>query len=150
MDVTRRIGEKYQQVQITEDFVDRVSCVVDPGRISEALAQLIDNACRYSQPGSNVRIRLRQVDEGIVFSVTDHGLGMRREVAAQAFSEPFVTGEEVLRKERAGVGLGLHLARRLILLHGGILWADPLPGGGTKVSFCIPVAPPGRSSSSRP
>jgi signal transduction histidine kinase len=41
------------------------------------------------------------------------------------------------------VGLGLHLARRLILLHGGILWADPLPGGGTRVSFCIPTAPPG-------
>src|SRR5262249_44956293 len=51
--------------------------------------------------------------------------------------------EEVLRKERTGVGLGLHLARRLILLHGGILWADPLPAGGTRVSFCIPTLPPG-------
>src|SRR5262249_38232299 len=56
---------------------------------------------------------------------------------------PFVTGEEVMRKERTGVGLGLHLARRLILLHGGILWADPLPAGGTRVSFCIPAVPPG-------
>ncbi len=143
VEVTRRIAAKYPQVRTTEDMVGRVVCVVDPARITEAIAQLVDNACRYSQPGSGVKVRLRQVDEGIVFSVTDRGLGLRRDVASLAFTEPFVTGEEVLRKERAGVGLGLHLARRLILLHGGILWADPLPGGGTRVSFCIPVAPPG-------
>ena len=142
-DVVGRLGQKYPQVQLVQDVGERVVAVVDPGRMSEAIAQLVDNACRYSQPGSSVCVRLRQVDEGILFSVTDHGLGLRRDVASLAFSEPFVTGEEILRKERAGVGLGLHLARRLILLHGGILWADPLPGGGTRVSFCIPMAPPG-------
>jgi hypothetical protein len=94
-----------------------------------------------------VRIRLRAQDEGVVFSVTDAGMGLSREVASLAFHEPFVTGEEVMRKERAGVGLGLHLARRLILLHGGILWADPLPAGGTRVSFCIPTVPPGAGGS---
>ncbi|MDP9341077.1 MAG: ATP-binding protein [Actinomycetota bacterium] len=143
MEVTERLGQKYSQVRLIEDMGDRVVAVVDPARISEAIAQLVDNACRYSQPGSSVTVRLRQVDEGILFSVMDRGLGLRRDVASLAFSEPFVTGEEILRKERAGVGLGLHLARRLILLHGGILWADPLPGGGTRVSFCIPTAPPG-------
>jgi signal transduction histidine kinase len=142
-DVAQRLREKYPQVRLVEERGDRVVAVVDPGRISEAIAQLVDNACRFSQPGSSVKVRLRQLDEGILFSVTDRGLGLRRDVTSMAFSEPFVTGEETLRKERAGVGLGLHLARRLILLHGGILWADPLPGGGTRVSFCIPVAPPG-------
>ncbi len=142
-EVVQRLGQKYPQVRVVQDLGERVVAVLDPARISEAIAQLVDNACRYSQPGSSVRVRLRQVDEGILFSVTDRGLGLRRDVASLAFSEPFVTGEEVLRKERTGVGLGLHLARRLILLHGGILWADPLPGGGTRVSFCIPTAPPG-------
>ena len=94
-----------------------------------------------------MEVKLRQKDEGIVFSVTDSGIGLRRDVAALAFNEPFITGEEVMRKERTGVGLGLHLARRLILLHGGILWADPLPSGGTRVSFCIPVVPPGAGGS---
>jgi signal transduction histidine kinase len=142
-EVSRRIAETYPQVRLTKDVKGRVTAVVDPGRISEAITQLVDNACRYSEPGSRVRVRLRQADEGVVFSVTDRGLGLRREIASLAFTEPFVTGEEVLRKERAGLGLGLHLARRLILLHGGILWADPLPAGGTRVSFCIPVAPTG-------
>ena len=62
-----------------------------------------------------------------------------REVVARAFDEPFSTGEAILRKERAGAGLGLHMARRLVVEHGGVMWADPLPGGGTRVSFCIPA-----------
>jgi signal transduction histidine kinase len=142
-DVCDRVGKRYPMVRMERDIPETMYAVVDPARISEAVAQLVDNACRYSPAASSVRIRLRAQDEGVVFSVTDTGLGLSREVASLAFQEPFVTGEEVLRKERAGVGLGLHLARRLVLLHGGILWADPLPAGGTRVSFCIPTVPPG-------
>jgi signal transduction histidine kinase len=142
-DVCVRVGQKYPLVNIEKDMPEGLGAVVDPARLSEAVAQLVDNACRYSPPGRTVIVKLRHKEEGVVFAVTDAGMGLRRDVATLAFSEPFVTGEEVLRKERAGVGLGLHLARRLILLHGGILWADPLPGGGTRVSFCIPTQPPG-------
>jgi signal transduction histidine kinase len=142
-EVCDRVGTKYQLVTLEKDLPDQLTAVVDPARLSEAVAQLVDNACRYSPPGREVTVRLRQKEEGVVFAVTDSGMGLRRDVASLAFAEPFVTGEEVMRKERTGVGLGLHLARRLILLHGGILWADPLPGGGTRVSFCIPTQPPG-------
>jgi signal transduction histidine kinase len=142
-DVCDRVGKRYPLVHMERDIPETMFAVVDPARISEAVAQLVDNAGRFSPAASVVRVRLRAQDEGVVFSVTDSGMGLSREVASLAFHEPFVTGEEVMRKERAGVGLGLHLARRLILLHGGILWADPLPAGGTRVSFCIPVVPPG-------
>jgi len=145
-DVCDRVGKRYPLVRLERDIPETMFAVVDPARISEAVAQLVDNACRYSPAAAAVRVRLRAQDEGVVFSVTDAGLGLSREVASLAFQEPFVTGEEVMRKERAGVGLGLHLARRLILLHGGILWADPLPAGGTRVSFCIPTVPPGAGS----
>ena len=78
------------------------------------------------------------MSEGIVVSVTDRGEGLDRTVAKRSFDEPFSTGEGVLRKEKAGVGVGLHLARQLVVEHGGTLWTDPLPGGGTRASFCIP------------
>lgn len=149
-DVCDRVAARYPLVSMEKDFPEEMSAMVDPGRIGEAVAQLVDNAGRYSPVGGEVRVRLRRQDEGVVFSVTDRGMGLRRDVASLAFSEPFVTGEEIMRKERAGVGLGLHLARRLILLHGGILWADPLPGGGTRVSFCIPGYPPGAGSPTGP
>jgi signal transduction histidine kinase len=149
-DVVDRMGTRYPLVTVEKDFPQELDAMVDAGRIGDAVAQLVDNACRYSPVGAQVRVRLRRQDEGVVFSVTDRGIGLRRDVASLAFSEPFVTGEEIMRKERAGVGLGLHLARRLILLHGGILWADPLPGGGTRVSFCIPGDPPGAGQGTGP
>jgi signal transduction histidine kinase len=100
--------------------------------------ELLDNACRYSPPGAAVELLARVLAEGVVVSVTDRGEGMDRSVAAKAFQEPFSTGEGTLRKEKAGVGIGLHLARQVVVEHGGILWTDPLPGGGTRISFCIP------------
>jgi two-component system sensor histidine kinase VicK len=115
---------------------------IDGERISEAMAQLVDNACRYSPPGGRVIVSIRRVSEGIMFAVTDSGEGLPRDVVAKAFREPFTTGEEILRKERAGLGLGLHLARQLVVMHGGIMWADPLPSGGTRVAFCIPEHSP--------
>jgi signal transduction histidine kinase len=78
------------------------------------------------------------MSEGIVVSITDRGEGLDRTVARRSFEEPFSTGEGVLRKEKSGVGAGLHLARQLVVEHGGTLWTDPLPGGGTRAAFCIP------------
>jgi signal transduction histidine kinase len=88
-----------------------------------------------------VEVRARGLDEGAVVTITDRGQGMLRDVTTQAFDQPFSTGEATMRKEKAGVGVGLHLARQLIVGHGGILWSDPIPSGGTRVSFCIPAHP---------
>jgi len=90
------------------------------------------------------------MDQGIVISVMDQGSGLGRDVAWRSFEQPFSTGEATLRKEKAGAGVGLHLSRQLVIRHGGILWTDPVPAGGTRVSFCLPskvgasfAAPPG-------
>jgi signal transduction histidine kinase len=76
--------------------------------------------------------------------ITDRGVGVNRDRVAAALAEAFSPGEQIMTKERAGLGLGLNLARNLIALHGGILWAEPLPGGGSRVSFTIP---PGQAPS---
>jgi len=140
---------QYPGVPIERFVPDTLPAMADPARIAEVVRQILDNACRYSPGGQAVNLRARTMDEGVVVSVTDRGEGMGRDVVAQAFNEPFSAGEEILRKERSGIGVGLHMVRQLILQHGGIIWADPLPAGGTRVSFCLPlnrgekvVAPP--------
>jgi signal transduction histidine kinase len=129
----------YPLVAVDAQVADRMLAFVDGVRIASVVRELLDNACRYSPEGQPVEVRARLLDEGVVVTVTDHGEGLDRAVASRSFDEPFTTGEGILRKEKAGMGVGLHLARQLIVEHGGILWTDPLPGGGTRASFCVPA-----------
>lgn len=137
--VADEIGRRYPDIVIEREIPDRLPAAADPVRFTEIVRQLLDNACRYSSKGGLVNVHGRPMDEGVLVSVTDRGEGVLRETVSKAFDEPFSAGEDILRKERAGAGIGLHLARQLVIGHGGILWADPLPAGGTRVSFVIPA-----------
>jgi signal transduction histidine kinase len=137
--VADEIARQYPKIEIVREFADRLDGPADPVRFAEVVRQLLDNACRYSPEDRPVHLKGRAMVEGVLVSVTDHGTGVRRDVVARAFNEPFSAGEEILRKERAGAGVGLHMARQIVLQHGGIMWADPLPAGGTRVSFVIPA-----------
>ncbi len=144
------VGTNYPAVPVLPRLPGALFALADATRIYGVIHELLDNACRYSPEDVAVEIRARVMDEGIVISVTDQGVGMDRDVAWRSFEQPFSTGEATLRKEKAGAGVGLHLSRQLVVRHGGILWTDPVPAGGTRVSFCLPskagatfVAPPG-------
>jgi two-component system, OmpR family, sensor histidine kinase KdpD len=128
----------HPSVTIVASIATVLPTFADEPRLQGVITELLENACRYSPDGVPVEVSARSMSEGIVVSVTDHGEGLHRGVAKRSFEEPFSTGEGVLRKEKAGVGVGLHLARQLVIGHGGTLWTDPLPGGGTRVAFCIP------------
>jgi signal transduction histidine kinase len=137
--VADECARQFPQMTIEREIHESLPASADPMRFIEIVRQLLDNACRYSPEDQPVLLKGRPMDEGVVVSVTDHGEGMARQTASKAFEEPFSAGEDVLRKERAGAGVGLHMARQLVVQHGGILWADPLPSGGTRVSFVIPA-----------
>jgi len=137
--VADEMNRQYPNARIRRDVPKHLPGAADPVRFAEITRQLLDNACRYSPEDQPIVLRARAMEEGSVVSVTDRGEGMSRDVVTKAFTEPFSAGEEILRKERAGAGVGLHMARQLVLEHGGIMWADPVPAGGTRVSFVIPA-----------
>jgi signal transduction histidine kinase len=134
-------ARQYRQVSIESTIPQTLPLIADGARIGSVVRELVDNACRYSPASAPVEVTARLLAEGAVVQVLDRGEGLRRSVASQSFDQPFSTGEATLRKEKAGAGAGLHLARQLVLEHGGILWTDPVPSGGTRVSFCIPAHP---------
>ncbi len=133
------VGREYVDTPIDAQVPEELHAAADGTRIGGVVRELLDNACRYSPPGRGIELVARMLDEGVVVGVTDHGQGLDRAIVMKAFAQPFSTGEATLRKEKAGVGVGLHLARQIVIEHGGVVWSDPLPGGGSRVSFCIPI-----------
>jgi signal transduction histidine kinase len=129
----------FPAVEVLAEIAPELPSVADGPRVEGVVRELLDNACRYSPADAPVELTARSLSEGVVIAVTDRGEGLDRAVAIRSFEEPFTTGESTLRKEKSGAGVGLHLARQLIVAHGGILWTDPLPGGGTRAAFCLPA-----------
>jgi len=113
--------------------------LVDEGQIVEALRALVVNAIEAVDDGGHVAVAATEVPPQAVIEVSDDGRGMDADTLRRAF-DPFFSGREAGR----GIGLGLPKAWRLIELNGGSVAIDSRPGGGTRVTVAVPMAPEGR------
>ena len=110
----------------------------DPLRVEQIIANLVDNAIKYSPEGGSVRIRVGASDDVMLFvSVSDHGLGIKPDDAARLF-ERFYRVESTGRSIK-GVGLGLFICRSLVESHGGRIWVESQPGRGSTFVFTLPA-----------
>jgi K+-sensing histidine kinase KdpD len=111
---------------------------VDSGLVEQALGQVIENAGKYSPPGSTVTIAVRAEADEIIIAVADDGMGLLPDEAASMFKRAF-RGRRQLASI-PGLGLGLWIARIFIAANGGAIAAhSPGPGGGTTVTIRFPV-----------
>ncbi|HEV2945209.1 MAG TPA: HAMP domain-containing sensor histidine kinase [Solirubrobacteraceae bacterium] len=104
-----------------------------PARLERAVANLLDNAVKYSPPGELVEIELH----GGELTVRDHGPGISAEDLAYVFDR-FYRGAEA--RGRPGSGLGLAIVRQVAVQHGGSVAAERAPGGGTLMRVRLPGA----------
>ncbi|MCL7452764.1 MAG: ATP-binding protein [Anaerolineae bacterium] len=105
--------------------------VGDADRLQQVLVNLLDNALRASPAGGAIHVELSAQDQEVVLRVCDEGQGLTAEEQARAF-EPYFRGEG------GGSGLGLTIAREIVLAHGGRIWLAARPGGGTEAGFALP------------
>lgn len=112
---------------------------VDAQAIAEVVYTLIDNATKYSQPGTLVLITARHTAGGVVeMAVEDEGRGIPDELRMRIFEKFFRAPNEIDRS--AGIGLGLAVASGIIDAHGGRIWVEAGQGGrGTRAVFVIPI-----------
>jgi len=110
----------------------------DERAIKQMLLNLLANAVKFSPPGTLVEVNCDRGDEGQVrLSVTDHGIGMTADEAAEAIL-PFRQIDTRLARKYGGSGLGLSIVKRLIERHGGHLAIDSTPGEGSSVTLIFP------------
>jgi heavy metal sensor kinase len=107
--------------------------------LGQLLDNLLDNACKYSEPGTPITLTAR-AEEGIIsLGVEDAGVGIAVEDLPHVF-EPFYRSPDARRRGVGGVGLGLAVARRIAAAFGGSLDAQSRPGKGTRLTLRLPEA----------
>lgn len=90
----------------------------DPTRLEQIIANLLDNALKYTPPGGSINVAVRVEGEEAVVAVADSGIGISSELMPYVF-DLFVQGTRTLERAQGGLGVGLALVRQLAVMHGG-------------------------------
>ena len=104
------------------------------------LDNLLENACKYSAPGTPIIVRTWREPGAVAMAVEDRGGGIPAEDLPHVF-EPFYRAESARRLGRAGVGLGLAVAHRIAMAVGGTIDVASDPGRGSRFVLRLPEAP---------
>jgi len=119
--------------------VDRDEPVrLDPRLTAAALAQVLENAARYTPAGASITVHASATEEGMKVSVKDEGLGIAAADLPHLFDR-FYRGEAA-RARAGGTGMGLWIARGLLAAERGRVWAENDPGGGARFTIVVPPA----------
>jgi signal transduction histidine kinase len=126
--------------------VDAIWAHFDPVRVEQVVSNLLQNAIRYSKPGTSVIVASRERAVGphsfVEVSVIDTGPGVAPADRERIF-EPYVrAGDD---RQAGGIGLGLAICKRIVAAHGGRISVTEEPGWGSRFSFTLPAADAGEA-----
>ena len=126
----------YVAVDISEDLVVMGSASL----LRSAIENVIRNGIRYTKEGTHVQITLERDDltNSAVLTVEDSGPGVPTDALEKIF-RPFYRIDDARGRQTGGVGLGLAITERSVLLHGGTIKASNRPQGGLKVEMRLPA-----------
>ena len=127
------------QLAVRVERTAAVPCVLgDPDRVSQVIDNLVDNAIRHSPEGSTVELEIRRQGREWECAVHDLGPGIPAEHLPHIF-ERFYRADSSRNRQSGGAGLGLAIARALIVAQGGRIDAESRVGEGTTVRFSMPA-----------
>jgi signal transduction histidine kinase len=125
---------------------DPMEAMVDPDRIEQVLANVIDNAIKYSPSGGDVEIESRLDDGSMRVMVHDRGIGIPRGMQGRVFERFYRAHAGTPYDLVTSLGVGLYLSRELVVRHGGQMWFESEEGRGSRFFFAIPLSPPGEEA----
>lgn len=134
-----RAGADAQRIPIVvSGAVDDLMLTCDPTQIVSALANLLDNAVKYSDEGQPVEVIARAEDVRIVFEVRDHGIGIPASDLERIF-ERFYRVDRARSRATGGTGLGLSIVRHVAQAHDGDVTVDSVEGEGSTFRLVLPA-----------
>ena len=117
----------------------------DRDRLTQVVVNLLSNALKHSPPGEVVTVRLERGSEEALLAVEDRGPGIPASARTEVFERFVQLGGNGTAGTAAaqGAGLGLHICRRIVEDHGGTIWVEDNPGGGSRFVFQLALVAEG-------
>jgi signal transduction histidine kinase len=133
----QRLHQPGIDVAVDVDPVD-LTADGDPERVHQVVANLLENAVRYSPTGGTVEVRARRLDTGVVIEVLDEGPGIPEAERARVFDR-FERLDPARSSSDGGAGLGLAIARWIVDLHGGDIHPEMREPHGCRMVLTLPA-----------
>lgn len=127
-----------EQHHVTVEAEVDVPVRLDPRLAALAVAHLLENAARYTPPGTRIEVRAGTTDQGLEIRVRDHGPGIEAADLPRLF-ERFYRGAQA-RARPGGTGMGLWIARGLLSAQQGRVWAENCTDGGASFTVVVPAS----------
>lgn len=141
--VLRSFQAEHNDLDVTLDAPpeDMESISADSRALRQIVTNLLSNACKFTEPGGAVTLKLRRTDSDLIMDVSDTGAGIPRDKQTEIF-EPFRQADSDHARRHQGTGLGLPIVKRLVELHGGDIRLESQEGAGSRFRLRIPTAGP--------
>jgi two-component system phosphate regulon sensor histidine kinase PhoR len=140
-DLVAEVAERTGLATLELHIPERLEIEADRDKTGQVLANMFDNARRFSPPGSPVEVSVSERPAEIELRVRDHGPGLSPEHWDRVF-ERFYKVDPARSRETGGSGLGLSIARHLVLVQGGRIWTETADEGGQVFAFTLPTPKP--------
>lgn len=128
-----------KNVKIQSDIATELPMLkIDPGRITQVLTNIFENALRHTPDGGQINLSAQNVDDGVQLSIQDSGPGIAGEDANRIF-ERFYRTDSARHRDDGGSGLGLAIAKSIVEMHKGNIWAASKPGQGLRIVIHFPT-----------
>ena len=124
--------------QLYSEAMEPFTMQADRNRVKQLMRILLDNAVKYSPDGAVIHLSLKKKGDSAVFTVRDEGQGISAEDMPKIFDR-FYRSDAARKRESGGHGLGLSIARIIVLAHGGRIHVRSKPGQGTTFTIELPL-----------
>ncbi len=114
----------------------------DADKIAKVLVNLLFNAQKFTSTGGHIELFMQAIPEEkkVRITVSDNGIGIPEEALERIFERFYqVKQTDEVNHQEGGSGIGLHLAKEFVTLHGGEMWAENIPAGGSRFTIVLPI-----------